>query len=395
MINTLVKNASFLMIAALISKIIGMLYKSPLSNTLGNSSMGLFNYAQNVYFILLMIAFLSVFRRRFPRSWRRSWLLSATGMHRRFSTVLFFMLRQWAALWRCSVFFGSSILVPESMSGARLALKMLAPTIFLSGILVPSAGIFRRIVICCRLPCLRLWSSAFVAVFAILMSSVMLNRFSGQRVCAKCMGSRWCDYGNRCRSCISVTFHAFCILGKPKEYQKRLARDTHSRDEATGEVMKNIVLIVMPIILSSFIYNVNGFINSYMYSGIQGFKGIDHDTITSLYAEYGYYMTLINIPLRLQVQPHIHDSGGFCQYAKRIWTVPEIRSTAQPGSVCLFPFHVQLGLQFLPADHKTSVSANRGAAAQLMMLGVITIISMEIPIFPMVCCRESESPISP
>lgn len=29
--NTLVKNASFLMVAALISKIIGMLYKSPLS----------------------------------------------------------------------------------------------------------------------------------------------------------------------------------------------------------------------------------------------------------------------------------------------------------------------------------------------------------------------------
>ncbi len=32
--NTLVKNASFLMVAALISKIIGMLYKSPLSTTL-------------------------------------------------------------------------------------------------------------------------------------------------------------------------------------------------------------------------------------------------------------------------------------------------------------------------------------------------------------------------
>ena len=48
--NTLVKNASFLMIAALISKIIGMLYKSPLSNTLGNNSMGLFNYAQNVLY---------------------------------------------------------------------------------------------------------------------------------------------------------------------------------------------------------------------------------------------------------------------------------------------------------------------------------------------------------
>ena len=119
----------------------------------------------------------------------------------------------------------------------------------------------------------------------------------------KCLGCCRSYYGNRCRSCISIAFYAFCILGKPKEYQKKTGKDTHSRDEATGEVMKNIVLIVMPIILSSFIYNVNGFINSYMYSGIQGFKGIDHDTITSLYAEYGYYMTLINIPLTLQAQP--------------------------------------------------------------------------------------------
>ena len=54
--NTLIQNASFLMVAALISKIIGMLYKSPLSTTLGNESFALFQYAQNAYFILLMIA---------------------------------------------------------------------------------------------------------------------------------------------------------------------------------------------------------------------------------------------------------------------------------------------------------------------------------------------------
>ena len=62
-------------------------------------------------------------------------------------------------------------------------------------------------------------------------------------------------------SCISIAFHAFVYWVNRKNIKKRLARDTHSRDEATGEVMKNIVLIVMPIILSSFIYNVNGFIN--------------------------------------------------------------------------------------------------------------------------------------
>ncbi len=64
-----------------------------------------------------------------------------------------------------------------------------------------------------------------------------------------------------------------------KTINKRTDRDTNSRDEATGEVMRNIVLIVMPIILSSFIYNVNGFINSYMYSSIRDY-GDEEDSVT-------------------------------------------------------------------------------------------------------------------
>ena len=48
------------MVAALVSKIIGLIYKSPLSATLGNESFGCFSFAQNVYLILLMIASYSI-----------------------------------------------------------------------------------------------------------------------------------------------------------------------------------------------------------------------------------------------------------------------------------------------------------------------------------------------
>ena len=40
------------------------------------------------------------------------------------------------------------------------------------------------------------------------------------------------------------------------------------------------------IILSAFIYNVNGYINSYMYSGIMDIKGAAKDVIQTLYSEY-------------------------------------------------------------------------------------------------------------
>ena len=118
--NTLVKNASFLMIAALISKIIGMLYKSPLSNTLGNNSMGLFNYAQNVYFILLMIASFSI-----PQAVSK--IMAEKLAFKRYRdaqkvfhcALLYVIIMGGVVALFC--LFGSSILVPESMSGARLA----------------------------------------------------------------------------------------------------------------------------------------------------------------------------------------------------------------------------------------------------------------------------------
>mgnify|MGYP000674183327 FL=1 len=84
-----------------------------------------------------------------------------------------------------------------------------------------------------------------------------------------------------------------------KIIRKRIVNDRHSVNESMGHVMSNIVLIIMPIILSAFIYNVNGYINSYMYSGIMDIKGAAKDVIQTLYSEYGYYMTLINIPLTL------------------------------------------------------------------------------------------------
>ena len=58
--NTLVKNASFLMMATLISRVIGLLYKSPLSTVVGNVGMGYYGYASQVYVILLLISSYSI-----------------------------------------------------------------------------------------------------------------------------------------------------------------------------------------------------------------------------------------------------------------------------------------------------------------------------------------------
>ena len=136
--NTLVRNASFLMIAALVSKIIGLIYKRPLSSMLGNESFACFQFAQNIYFILLMIASFSI-----PQAVSKL-MAERIAFHRyRDAQKVFKGALIYAVIAGGVValfcLFGSSILIPKNMSNARLALQMLSPTIFLSGIL----GVFR------------------------------------------------------------------------------------------------------------------------------------------------------------------------------------------------------------------------------------------------------------
>ena len=116
--NTLVKNASFLMVAALISKIIGMLYKSPLSTTLGSQSFALFQFAQNVYFILLMIASFSI-----PQAVSKI-MAEKIAFHRyKDAQKVFYGALIYAAVAGGIValvcVFGAGILVPDSMANAR------------------------------------------------------------------------------------------------------------------------------------------------------------------------------------------------------------------------------------------------------------------------------------
>ena len=297
--NTLVKNASFLMVAALVSKIIGMLYKSPLSSTLGSESYALFQYAQNAYFILLMIASFSI-----PQAVSKIMAEKIVFDRYRDAQKVFHCALIYAVVAGGAValfcVFGVKLLVPEDMAGARLALQMLAPTIFLSGILGVFRGYFQAYRNMMPTSISQIVEQIFVATFALLMSSLMIGRFAGssEEVTQK-WGAAGATMGTGAGVAAALAFMILVYLLNKKGIKARLRRDRASLNENTADVMKNIVLIIMPIILSAFIYNVNGYINSYMYSGIMGSKGMDPGLLKRMYAEYGYFMTIINIPLTL------------------------------------------------------------------------------------------------
>ncbi|MFR3031500.1 MAG: polysaccharide biosynthesis C-terminal domain-containing protein [Blautia sp.] len=283
----------------MISKIIGLIYKRPLSSMLGNEGFACFQFAQNIYFILLMIASFSIpqavskimaekiaFRRyRDAQKVFRGALIYAVVVG---GVVALFCL------------FGASILIPNNMSNARLALRVLSPTIFLSGILGVFRGYFqayRNMMPTSLSQILEQVANACVALLMVHFMQVSFASASGS------VQQRWGAAGATMGTgagVLSALLLMLLIYGVNKKYiRKRIARDRVSEDESYGEVLRTIVLIASPIILSAFIYNVNGYINSYMYSSIMEYKGVAEDVVKALYSQNSYFMTIINIPLTL------------------------------------------------------------------------------------------------
>ena len=137
--DSFVKQASILMAAGLIVRIIGMLYRSPLYAIIGELGNGYYGYAYTVYSILLLVSSYSI-----PMAVSK--LMSERIAKRQYRNAN--KLFRGALLYACIVGglaalaagFGGSFLLPAGGDNAVLALQMLAPTIFFSAILGLAAG---------------------------------------------------------------------------------------------------------------------------------------------------------------------------------------------------------------------------------------------------------------
>lgn len=374
--NTLVKNATFLMVAALISKIIGMLYKSPLTTLIGRESFACFQFAQNAYFILLMIASFSI-----PQAVSK--IMSERIAFKRYrdaqrvfkGALLYAVIAGGTAALIC--IFGASILVPDNMANARLALQMLAPTIFVSGILGVFRGYFQAYRNMLPTSISQILEQIAVATVALLASGFMVRHFANA---GEDTLQRWsaagATMGTGAGVCTAFLFMLFVYKVNHKTIAKKIKNDRVSVDESYRSIMKIILLIAAPIILSAFIYNVNGYINGVMYTSILGWKGVSNSLVKQNYAEYGFFMTLINIPLTLaSTAPTSMMPEVSAQYA--IGDLEETKRKIDQATwiAMLISIPASVGLAVLAQPVTRLIfPSTEGVAGQLMVIGVITVI---------------------
>ena len=289
--------AGILAIAGIISRIIGLLYGSPLAAIIGDEGNGYYGAAYNVYTIVLLVSAYSIPSAMSKIISGKLAVKEYRNAHRIFRCALIYVAIV-GGVGSLVLFFGADFL---AAGRSAIVLRFFAPTVFFFGFLGVLRGYFQAHRTMVPTSISQLIEQVFNAIVSV-GGAYILTRMAGEEDPVKraVYGAIGSALGTGSGVIVALIFMALVYNYNRKIVSKRISEDQHD-DMPTGEIVKVIFLIVTPFILSTCIYNLSTFLNSQLFTRILIYvKGMEESDV--LY-QYGIFsrkaMLITNLPIAL------------------------------------------------------------------------------------------------
>lgn len=340
--------AGILAAAGILCRIIGLLYRSPLTAVIGDEGNGYYQTAYTVYTIVLLISSYSIPSAISKVIAQKLAIRDYRNAHRIFLCALYYVLVVGGAA-SLILFFGAGFI---TKGPAVTVLRVFAPTVFLYGILGVLRGYFQAHRTMLQTSVSQILEQILNAVVSIgaayLLIVVMLSgtekyelnedhsvSFGGQVVQDVASvkvdedgntvlneygfpvytlseeqqewNTRHAAYGavgsalGTGAGVLAALLFMWGIYGlNKKTIHRRIARDRHEA-ESYGSILKTVSGVVVPFILSTAIYNLSTFLNQTIYLNIQtSVKGATNAQASTMYGIFsGKAVVISNIPIAL------------------------------------------------------------------------------------------------
>ena len=290
--------AGILAAAGIIVRIIGILYRSPLVAIIGDEGNGYYNTAYNIYTIILLISSYSIpaaiskviAARLAKKEYRNAQRIF-------YCSFLYVMVTGGIGSLLC--FWGAEVLVGQN---SATVLRVFAPTIFLSGLLGVLRGYFQAHRTMLQTSCSQIIEQILNAIVSLLAAYLLMGAVANKDTTTQAIyGAVGSALGTGSGVLIALLFMWLIYLLNRPSIQRRVTNDKTKEVLGYGEIFKIIILMVTPVVLSTFIYNLNTASNLKFYQEImQIFKGYSEAEATTKYGLYsGKAMQIINIPIAI------------------------------------------------------------------------------------------------
>ncbi len=291
--------------ASIIVRIIGLIYRIPLTNILGDEGNGLYGYAFEVYNIALLLSSYSL-----PLAVSK--LVSAranngqrTNGYRVFKLALILAICL-GTIVGIAVFFGADFIAGTIMKApmSAYALRVLAPCLFIVAILGVMRGYCQGIGTTIPTASSQIIEQIINAIVSVVAASYFFKmglevlNAQGTDNLSSAYGAAGGTLGTVSGAFAALIFMGFVMLSYRKIIKKQIKREHNVVEEAYPDLLKILMLTAIPVILSTTIYNINsildqGIFNNLMY--LQGYSEAEYAELWGMYS--GKYKVLQNVPL--------------------------------------------------------------------------------------------------
>lgn len=298
---------TILVIASFVAKAIGMIYRIPLTHILGDDGNGYYSTANEIYTIILMISSFSlplavsrlVAEREYAGEVKNSYRVLICSL--RFAAVT-------GGILSILTFLLGGVITKYVMGVelASYALRVLAPAIFLfaltgvlrgffqgHGTMVPTAvsQIIEQII------------NAIVSVagaYVMLQYGLKLGEKKGDAELGTALAAAGGTFGTVASVGVALLFMIVIYLGYRNGFKRRMKKDKTRRRESDRAIYRAITYTILPIVLSTLVYNISTIIDQGVFNHIlagMGFTPKQYATVWGIYS--GKFRVLMNVPLSI------------------------------------------------------------------------------------------------
>ena len=302
--DSLVMQAAVLAAAGIISRIIGLLYRSPLTSAIGAAGNGYYSSAYYIYTIVLLISSYSIPSAVSKIIASRLAVKEYRNAHRVFRCALLYVLIV-GTIGAAVLFFGASALARQE--GCIPAIKIFAPTVLIYGPLGVLRGYFQAHKSMVQTSISQIMEQIVNAVASVGFAYLFIGMVKADATISMAdlpdRKAVWGAAGSAVGTGMGVVMGLLVMLGmyllNRRIIMKRVQKDKHHNVSPYTEIFKEITLLVTPFILSTAIYNLSSVVNSQIYQGsYKWVEGAAKDTVNETFGLFSAQaMTISTIPI--------------------------------------------------------------------------------------------------
>lgn len=293
--------------ASILAKVIGLIYRIPLTNILGDDGNSYYSTANEIYSIILMVSSFSL-----PLAVSR---LMSERLHKGYIKSAY---KVFLCAMRLAVMSGVLLaLLTYILAGvitknvmnleyAKYGLRVLAPAILIFAITGTFRGFFQGFSNMVPTALSQLIEQIVNAVVSLYGAYVMydygmqLANKEGNELLAPSWGAAGATFGTVASVTVAMIIMMFLYTRFYRGFRSQIREDHTGHRESARTIYRALILTILPIVLSTLVYNISNVLDQGIFNAVlksQGYTEKQYATIWGIYS--GKFRVLMNVPLSL------------------------------------------------------------------------------------------------